>query len=649
MVAKQGGSESARILGSGAEFEAHIQGFTARPSQQEMAQHIESTIERGGIFVAESGTGTGKTFAYLVPALLSRKKVIVSTGTRHLQDQLFLRDLPAVADALSLRPKSAILKGRSNYLCRERLESKALVAGASDSQIKAEASTVYQWSLETEDGDVAELDGIAEASFIWPLVTSTADNCAGSQCGHFEDCFVLQARRRAMDADIVVINHHIFFADLVLKNDGFGQLLPSFDAVIFDEAHQLADIATGFLGSSATSRQLLDLADDVINEERNNPSSVPDLGDGADGLRKALAVLRESMGRTATRKPMQEFETQPRFVESLLSLRRQLQTLIDLLLLAEPVSEEFGRCLDRAADLAERLETISGRDADDHVRWCEISNRGFRFQSSPIDTGLILGPHFDSSERSFIFTSATLAVGDSFEHFSRALGLPEFESARFDSPFDYRNRTLLFLPQGLPDPRSGDYTQAMLDVVVDVLSASRGRAFLLFTSYRALNAAAEYLPNHIDFPLLVQGSAARNALLMEFRNTESAILLGTSSFWEGVDVRGESLSVVVIDKLPFEAVDDPLVRGRLAYVESQGGNPFMEYQIPRAVMNLKQGAGRLIRDELDRGVLVLCDPRVKSKAYGRIFLKNLPPMPQSVDIGDVVRFFAQDSNDVADL
>jgi len=647
-VANSSDSESARILGSDAEFEARIEGFKARPSQQQMAVDIESVIERGGIFVAESGTGTGKTFAYLVPALLSRKKVIVSTGTRHLQDQLYFRDLPAVAETLGLKPKSAILKGRSNYLCLERLQSKALVAGARDSQIKAEASIVYQWSMTTEDGDVAELEGIAEASFIWPLVTSSTDNCAGSQCEHFDDCYVLKARRRAMEADVVVINHHIFFADLVLKNDGFGQLLPSFDSVIFDEAHQLADIATGFLGSSVTSRQLSDLADDVMNEERNNPSAVPDLPDAAGGLRKAMAVFRESMGRVSSRKPMHDFETQPKFVESLLSLRHQLQSLIDLLLLAEAASEEFGRCLDRAADMAERLETISGRDADDHVRWCEITNRGFRLQSSPIDTGLILGPHFDNAERSFVFTSATLAVGDSFEHFSGALGLPEFESARFDSPFDYKSHTLMFLPQGLPDPRNSKYTKSMLDVVVKVLTASRGRAFLLFTSYRALNAAAEYLPGKIDFPLLVQGSAARNALLTEFRNTDAAVLLGTSSFWEGVDVRGESLSVVVIDKLPFEAVDDPLVRGRLSHIEAQGGNPFMEYQVPRAVMNLKQGAGRLIRDELDRGVLVVCDPRLKSKAYGRIFLNNLPPMPQTVDIDDVVNFFSVDDENSVD-
>ncbi len=633
-------SESARVLGPEAEFEARIAGFTSRPTQQSMATRIEATLERGGIFVAESGTGTGKTFAYLVPALLAKKKVIISTGTRHLQDQLFLRDLPTVTATLGLKSKVAVLKGRANYLCSDRLQSKALVLAGRDDSVKKEASIIYQWSQSTEEGDVAELDDIAEDSSIWPLVTSTADNCAGSACAHFEDCFVLRARRRAMDADVVVINHHIFFADLVLKNDGFGQLLPSFDAVVFDEAHQLGDIATGFLGHSATSRQFQDLIDDVTTEERHNASAVPDLDETGGILRKDLAQLRESMGRTTGRTPLESLETQSAFVEALLKLRHDLQTYVDLLMQAQPVSEEFGRCLDRAAGLAESLEVISGRDAQDHVRWCETTHRGFRFQSSPIDTGEILGPHFDKADRSFIFTSATLAVGDSFEHFSRSLGLPEFESARYDSPFDYQNQTLMLLPDGLPDPRSQDFTQAMLDVAVKVINASNGRAFVLFTSYRALNKAAQFLPTVFKYPLLVQGSASRNALLTQFRETDSAVLLGTSSFWEGVDVRGESLSVVIIDKLPFEAVDDPLVRARLAHVESTGGNPFMDYQVPRAVMALKQGAGRLIRDELDRGVLVICDPRVKSKGYGRVFLSNLPPMPRTTDIGDVEQFFA---------
>ena len=631
-------SESGRILGPGGEFESAVEGFRARPAQQKMAESIEQALEYDSIFVAESGTGTGKTFAYLVPALLSQKKVIISTGTRHLQDQLFHRDLPAVVKALGVNCKITILKGRSNYLCLDRLQRRTDVTAANES-LHAETRYVREWASDTIDGDVADLHALAENSSLWPLITSTAENCGGTQCSSFDDCFVHRARREALDADVVVINHHLFFADLVLKKDGFGQLLPRFDAVIFDEAHQLADIASGFLGQSITSRQITDLLDDVDAEERENASTVPGLTEQVEKTRGAVAGLLTRLSGASTREPLQQLETDAKFVESLLILRGQQQRLVDMLTKSEPVSEEFGRCLDRAADLAERLEGISDRDDDDHVRWCEASKRGFRLHSSPIDTGEILGPHFDERGRSFVFTSATLAVGDKFDHFGTALGLPTFDSARFDSPFDYENNALLYLPKGLPDPRRPEFIATVLDVIVDVVSASRGRAFLLFTSYRALHGAAEALPQRLDYPLLVQGQAPRNALLTEFRNTDAAVLLGTSSFWEGVDVQGEALSVVVIDKLPFEPVDDPLVRGKLTHIESNGGNPFMDYQVPRAVMALKQGAGRLIRDENDRGVLVICDPRTTSKGYGRIFIKNLPPMHQTTDIDDVRRFF----------
>jgi len=614
-------------------------GFRPREAQQEMAEAIETVINDGGVFVAESGTGTGKTFAYLVPALMSGKRVIISTGTRHLQDQLFHRDVPAVTRALGSDATVSLLKGRSNYVCLQRLDTRAVAMAARDETIAEEVTIVSEWAENTSSGEIAELGVIGEESKIWPLVTSSPDNCLGSGCEFFKECFVVKARKEALEADILVINHHLFFADLMLREDGFGQLLPGAEAVIFDEAHQLPDIATNFLGLALTSAQFRSLGDEINEENIAQGSPVSGLRTEVEALDTAIKKLRLAMGTRNQRGPLTELENNPKWHSALEDVVVNLDALTETLDTVGDMSEVFGQCLERAGEIRERLAEITERERDTHVRWYDASLRGFRLQSAPLDIGSELGKHFANESMGWVFTSATLAVGDSFDHFAGLMGLPVFESARWDSPFAFEKNALLYLPEGMPDPRSDMYDEALIEAVVPVLESSRGRAFVLFTSYRAMHAAHKVLAKRLKYELLVQGNAPRNELLERFRSGTDVVLLGTSSFWEGVDVRGEALSCVIIDKLPFESVQDPLVRARMTHVESTGKNPFMHYQVPRAVMTLKQGAGRLIRDEDDRGVLMICDPRLTSKGYGRQFLKNLPPMPVVRDIDRVRSHF----------
>ncbi len=637
-------SKSSEILGADGPLADSMPGFRPREAQQEMAAHIETIVNDGGVFVAESGTGTGKTFAYLVPALMSGKRVIVSTGTRHLQDQLFHRDVPAVMTALGTDSTVALLKGRSNYLCLQRLDTRAEAMAARDETVANDVAIVQEWSATTASGEIAELGVISEESRIWPLVTSTPDNCLGGNCEFFKDCFVAKARKEALEADVLVINHHLFFADLMLREDGFGQLLPGAQAVIFDEAHQLPDIATNFLGLALTSAQFQTLGDEVNEENIAQGSPVSGLRNEVDALGTSVKKLRLVMGSRNQRGPVEELEKNPEWRSALEDTGVSLDALIETLDAVADMSEVFGQCLDRAGEIKERLIEITERDRDTHVRWYDATTRGFRLQSAPLDIGSELGKHFDNEAMGWVFTSATLAVGDDFDHFAGLMGLPRYESARWDSPFAYEKNALLYLPEGMPDPRSDSYDEALIEAVVPVLESSRGRAFVLFTSYRALRAARSVLEKRLKFELLVQGDAPRNELLERFRSGNDVVLLGTSSFWEGVDVRGEALSCVIIDKLPFESVQDPLVRARMTHVETTGRNPFMHYQVPRAVMTLKQGAGRLIRDEDDRGVLMICDPRLTSKGYGRQFLKNLPPMPVVRDIDRVRSHFLQDES-----
>lgn len=625
---------SADLLGPRGPFAGRLAGFVPRPSQQDLASHIERVLLEGGAFIAESGTGTGKTFAYLVPALLSGRRVLISTGTKALQDQIYRRDLPQVRELLERPVTTALLKGRANYLCLYRLQQ-----AQSDPRLHArgevdELACVQAWAARTRQGDIAEVD-VPEDSAIWPLLTSTADNCLGGNCPRYTDCYVVRARREALAADVVVINHHLFFADLVLREEGFGQLLPVFDAIVFDEAHQLPEIATTFFSLSVGSHQLTGLARDTVVEDLKERSSVAALPQRARALEKAVADARVAFGVEARRAAWPDADAQA----ALSLLHARLVELAEALAIAAGKGEGLANCHRRARVLLERLALIFDGSGPDYVRWFEVSARGFILQLTALDVAHGLRPHL-STDKAWIFTSATLTIGKRFDHYRARMGLEEAETAYWESPFDYAHQTLLYVPADLPHPGASDYTRRVVDAALPVLVASGGRAFVLFTSHRALREAAALLAARLQFPLLVQGSAPRTQLLERFRSTPNAVLLGTSSFWEGVDVRGEALSCVIIDKLPFASPDDPVLRARCEALAADGRNPFLEYQLPNAVIALKQGVGRLIRDEHDRGLLMLCDPRLLGMAYGRTFLESLPPMPLSQSLEEVQSFFA---------
>ncbi len=625
-------------LGAGGALAAGISGFTPRSAQQEMAARIERTLADAGVFIAESGTGTGKTYAYLVPVLLSGKKTLISTGTRHLQDQIYHRDLPQVRDALGVPVSAALLKGRSNYLCRHRLARTASEGRFASRVQAADFQKLSAWAQRTRRGDIAEVREVPEDSELWPLVTSNADNCLGGGCSDFDRCHVNAARREALAADVVVVNHHLFFADLALRDEGFAQLLPGVEAVVFDEAHQLPEIVSVFFGQSLSGSQLNGLYRDAVAENVREQSGVAGLPEAAAKLEKAVADFRLAFGKDGRRGTLADLEDDKPFRQALSDLAARLDGLAQALALAAPKGQGLANCHRRALDLAERLTLI--RDAtSDYVSWYETTNRGFSLYLTPLDVSGPFRGRVEGSGKAWVFTSATLAINKNFAHFQMQLGLENADTGLWDSPFDYARNTLMYLPAGLPNPGSPDYTVAVIEAALPVLSASRGRAFLLFTSHRALRLAEELLQGRLDHPMLVQGEAPRSVLLERFRELGNAVLLGTGSFWEGVDVRGEALSCVIIDKLPFAAPDDPVLQARGRAMGEEGRNPFMEYQLPAAVIALKQGAGRLIRDENDRGVLMLCDPRLLSKPYGKTFLASLPPMPRTRALADVERFF----------
>mgnify|MGYP002713114336 CR=1 FL=1 len=636
-------SEISEILGPDGLLSSCVEGFSYRPQQEEMAQAVLDAMHAGEVLISEAGTGTGKTFAYLVPALIFGQKVVISTGTKNLQDQLFHRDLPRIREALALPVDVALLKGRANYLCIHRMEMTLLEGRLSGRETVDQLMQVKRWSGRTRSGDVAELSEIPEDARIWPLVTSTTENCLGQECESYSSCHLVEARRRAQEADLVVINHHLLCADFALKEEGFGELLPGADCFVVDEAHQLPEVAGNFFGSGISGRQLLDLCRDIDTEYRREAVDIKTVSDASAALAKQVRDLRLLFGIDLRRGPWSEIAGDNRIQSALVRLQQQLQEMEGLLKAVSGRGKGLESCLSRCQSIARTLADLCDDESSDadYIRWFETYRQSFRLNRTPLDISGLFRSRMTQHPGSWIFTSATLAVGDSFEHFQRQLGLQEARTALWESPFDYANQALWFVPRGMPQPRERGYNQAVLEVAVPVIEASRGRAFLLFTSHRALREAAEVLEERLDYPLLVQGSMPKGELLARFRKLGNAVLLGTASFWEGVDVRGEALSCVVIDKLPFASPGDPVLQARIDALRKQGGNPFMEFQVPQAAIALKQGAGRLIRDERDRGVLVICDPRLLKRGYGHVFLESMPAMARTRELADVISFFDQ--------
>jgi ATP-dependent DNA helicase DinG len=642
----------AAIFGDGGTLARALPGFRFRAQQLAMAQAVARTITARGQLVAEAGTGTGKTFAYLVPALLYGGKVIVSTGTKTLQDQLFERDLPLVRDALQVPVTIALLKGRANYVCHHHLERAAHDDRLPSRDDARHLRKIIAFSRATQRGDRALLADVPENATIWPLVTSTRDNCLGQNCAYHGDCFVLKARRDALDADVVVVNHHLFFADVMLRDEGVSELLPNCNTVVLDEAHQLPDTATLFFGEQVGAGQLAELARDGEIAARTAARDVPELPDAAVELLPAIRRLRLAAGDVPGKIARDIAIARDGFAPALDGLAAALDRL----------ATELGHFAERGEDLAlvarradEAARQVArwrdGKDAipdgadeaQDWIRWIDVTPHGFQLQASPLSVAPLFRRQVEDTARAWIFTSATLAVGHDFSLYTQQLGLDHAATGAWDSPFNYAEQALLYVPPGLPAPNSPEHTDAVVDAALPLVKASGGRAFLLFTTLRALQRARARLADAfardgLEYPLLVQGEGSKSELLVRFRALGNAVLLGSASFWEGVDVPGDALSLVVIDKLPFAPPDDPLLAARLDRLKADGGNPFMDWQLPQAAISLKQGAGRLIRTETDRGVLMIGDPRLVEKPYGRKIWQSLPAMRRTRELAEALAF-----------
>ncbi|MEZ5512930.1 MAG: ATP-dependent DNA helicase [Steroidobacteraceae bacterium] len=638
----------ADIFGPQGPLARSLPGYRPRRSQLAMAERVAEAIAHAELLVVEAGTGTGKTFAYLVPALLSGARVLLSTGTRTLQDQLYARDLPLVARAIGAPARVALLKGRANYLCRQRF-----TAASSQLTLDGHAapesllSRIENWSRTTSTGDLAEVDELADSHPLWPQITSTRENCLGTRCADYARCHVVEARRRANESDVVIVNHHLLLADLALKEDGFGDILGSADAIVLDEAHQIPDLATQFFASTVSARQVDHLLRDARAELALTGAGT---ATAVDELYAVDAAARALVGLLA-REPRVSFGDDDSDLDTRVGALRDALRALNAALDEASREAAIVQCATRASDLAASLEAILDATDTEGARTIEAGARGFALGLIPFDVAERFRGITAAHRAAWVFTSATLSIGDDFSHFASRLGLADADTLRIESPFDYESQSLLYLPADLPEPADPSHTSAVLAEALPLVQAAAGGAFILFTSHRALGLAAGLIRDRVAAftagPLLVQGEAPREQLLRTFREAGNAVLLGTTSFWEGVDVQGDALRLVVIEKLPFASPDDTLTKARIEILKRRGGNAFRDYQLPEAALALKQGVGRLIRSEADRGVVVICDPRMTNKSYGRVFRAALPPMRVSREPAEAVRFLARIAREMA--
>ncbi|HHF3029150.1 TPA: ATP-dependent DNA helicase [Vibrio diabolicus] len=617
-----------------------IPGFQARQPQIDMAEAVSSAIKDQTQLVVEAGTGTGKTFAYLVPALLSGKKVIISTGSKNLQEQLYHRDLPLMVNALGFYGQVALLKGRSNYLCLDRLSRQMVEShtNESDPTLLTQLVKVRAWSSETKTGDLGDCDDLPEDSMIIPTITSTNDNCLGKECPSYTDCFVLKARKRAMDSDIVVVNHHLFLADLAIKETGFGELIPEADVFIFDEAHQLPDIASEYFGQSVSSRQIHDLAKDIEITYRTEAKDMRQLQKVGDKLMQSAMDMRIVLGEPGFRGNWREALQSGSIKRELLRLTDSLELAIDVLKIALGRSQLLDTAFERANLIKGRIDRVCDVDITGYSYWYDTSPRHFALHITPLSVADKFHEQIEIKQGAWIFTSATLAVSGDFKHFTERLGLKPTKQFSLPSPFDYQKQARLCVPRYLPEPNSNGLADKLVRMLAPVIEENDGRCFFLCTSHSMMRELGEKFREVLELPVLMQGEMSKQKTLAEFMELGNALLVATGAFWEGIDVRGDALSCVIIDKLPFTAPDDPLLKARIEDCRLRGGEPFAEVQIPDAVITLKQGVGRLIRDQKDHGALIICDNRLVTRDYGGIFLGSLPPIPRTRDLDGIKAF-----------
>ncbi|WP_367988573.1 ATP-dependent DNA helicase [Vibrio sp. NTOU-M3] len=620
-----------------------IPGFQPRQAQLDMAEAVLQTILQQVQLVVEAGTGTGKTFAYLVPALLSGKKTIISTGSKNLQEQLFHRDLPLMTNALGFYGQVALLKGRANYLCLDRL-SRQMVESHShqaDPALLSQLVKVRSWASETKTGDLGDCDAIAEDSLVIPTITSTNDNCLGKECPSYQECFVLKARKKALDADVVVVNHHLFLADLAIKETGFGELIPEADVFIFDEAHQLPDIASQYFGQSVSSRQIQELAKDIEIGYRIEAKDMRQLQKVGEKLVQSAMDLRITLGEPGFRGNWREAIQSPSIARELERVREALDFAVDVLKLALGRSQLLDTAFERANTIKGRIDRVCDVSITGYSYWYDTTPRHFSLHITPLSVADKFHEQIEMKQGAWIFTSATLAVNGDFGHFTSRLGLKPQSQFSLPSPFDYQQQARLCVPRYLPEPNSPGLAQKLVDMLAPVIEQNQGRCFFLCTSHSMMRELGELFREVLDFPVLLQGETSKQKTLAEFMELGNALLVATGAFWEGIDVRGDALSCVIIDKLPFTAPDDPLLKARIEDCRLKGGDPFAQVQLPDAVITLKQGVGRLIRDKKDRGALIICDNRLVTRDYGGVFLSSLPPIPRTRDLDRVKAFLQQ--------
>lgn len=618
-----------------------IKGFRPREAQLQMAQAVGKAINSANSAVIEAGTGTGKTFAYLVPALLSGKKTIISTGSKNLQDQLFNRDLPTIQKALNYSGKIALLKGRANYLCLERLDQVTAMGVLGDKTVLADLGKVRKWQTGTKSGDLSECITIAEDSPILPQLVSTTESCLGSDCPNYKDCYVVQARRKAMEADVVVVNHHLFCADMAVKETGFGELIPEAELVVFDEAHQLPDIASQYFGSSLTSRQLFDICKDANIVYRSELKDLKQLGTAAEHLQKVIQDFRLLLGEGSVRGNLRDILNDRKVVDGVNKLAENIDFLSEVAKKSLGRSETLDKIFERLAEVKLLLKKLTDTTVVGYCYWYEANGRSFGLHITPLTVADKFGDQLKAQKIGWVFTSATLEVGGKFDHFCQRLGIENADQMVLQSPFDYAKQSLLCVPRFLPDTNKSHTLSALGKLLQPVIEVNQGRCFLLCTSYFMMRGLADFLREHSKLNVLLQGETSKARLLEQFIKEPNSVLVATQSFWEGIDVRGEALSLVIIDKLPFTSPDEPLLKARMEDCQLQGGNPFNDIQIPEAVITLKQGVGRLIRDVTDKGVVIICDSRLVMRNYGQTFLKSLPPSQRTRDLAKVTAFLQQ--------
>ncbi len=621
----------------------NIDGYRVRQEQIDISILIDEAITHKKKLIVEAGTGIGKTFAYLVPAFLSGGKIIISTATKNLQDQLFTKDSPMIRDALKVPVSLAMLKGRSNYLCHLRLENAMIEGAFMTKEDVTHLHLVNQHAKHSVDGDRAELDTIPESSSIWPQVTSTKENCLGQDCSFYKECFVMNARKKALAADVTIVNHHLFFADLNMKEEGISELLPKATTVIFDEAHQIPDIASIFFGKNISTSKISEIVQDGFQIYLKHMKDVSDFEPILNDLEKANKDFRLVFPRESNRYPYQKISSFSRFESSYLELVEKLKKIIELLTLHKDRDSEIEKYFDSANEILKSFDDWLEDKDNNSIKWIEVYSQSLQLNNTPLSIADMFARHINNESTSWVFTSATLAVKNNFDHFKNQLGLIDADSVSKESPFNYAEKALLFVPKTMPDANHENFNFAVVNQIYPFIKASKGRAFILCTTLKSMREIFTLLQDKIetdqlDYPIYLQGDGSRNHLLNKFREHGHAILIGSLSFWEGVDVKGDALSLVVIDKLPFFSPEDPVLAARIDKINQSGKNAFMEYQLPNAVITLKQGAGRLIRDEFDKGVLVICDTRIIDKAYGKRMWQSLPPFARTRDDLEVIQF-----------